>query len=243
MSNVKVSVSTGAPVPTSTPDAVDHIVAQWQREMPALASENMILFGRLKRCTALLQARLEAVFAEHGLNTASFDVLATLRRAGKPYSLTPTALFESLMVTSGTMTNRLQRLEEKGLIRRLPNPEDARSQLVQLTPQGKALIEQAAGGWVEDADEGVGRAPSTRMSRYCGPTHVGWKKDWKELVYLAADGPSGHEGVKVHASCPKRGSLSIQERFHGIPDGRKVLDENRMFGVRMTERLPSDNMR
>ena len=81
------------------------------------------------------------------------------------------------------------------------------------------------------------------MSRYCGPTHVGWKKDWKELVYLAADGPSGHEGVKVHASCPKRGSLSIQERFHGIPDGRKVLDENRMFGVRMTERLPSENMR
>lgn len=62
-------------------------------------------------------------------------------------------------------------------------------------------------------------------------------------VYLAADGPSGHEGVKVHASCPKRGSLSIQERFHGIPDGRKVLDENRMFSVRMTERLPSDNMR
>lgn len=150
MSNVKVSVSTGAPVPTSTPDAVDHIVAQWQREMPALASENMILFGRLKRCTALLQARLEAVFAEHGLNTASFDVLATLRRAGKPYSLTPTALFESLMVTSGTMTNRLQRLEEKGLIRRLPNPEDARSQLVQLTPQGKALIEQAAVPHVEN---------------------------------------------------------------------------------------------
>lgn len=150
MSNVKVSVSTGAPVPTSTPDAVDHIVAQWQREMPALASENMILFGRLKRCTALLQARLEAVFAEHGLNTASFDVLATLRRAGKPYSLTPTALFESLMVTSGTMTNRLQRLEEKGLIRRLPNPEDARSQLVQLTPQGKALIEQAVVPHVEN---------------------------------------------------------------------------------------------
>ena len=150
MSNVKVSVSTGAPVPTSTPDAVDHIVAQWQREMPALASENMILFGRLKRCTALLQARLEAVFAEHGLNTASFDVLATLRRAGKPYSLTPTALFESLMVTSGTMTNRLQRLEDKGLIRRLPNPEDARSQLVQLTPQGKALIEKAVAPHVEN---------------------------------------------------------------------------------------------
>ena len=142
MSNAKVQGQSQTSSADPAPDAVDHIVAQWQREMPGLESGNMILFGRLKRCTALLQARLETVFAEHGLNAASFDVLATLRRAGKPYSLTPTALFESLMVTSGTMTNRLQRLEDKGLIQRLPNPEDARSQLVQLTPQGKALIEK-----------------------------------------------------------------------------------------------------
>ena len=150
MPNAKVQGQSQVPLADSAHDAVDHIVAQWQREMPGLESGNMILFGRLKRCTALLQARLETVFAEHGLNAASFDVLATLRRAGKPYRLTPTALFESLMVTSGTMTNRLQRLEDKGLIRRLPNPEDARSQLVQLTPQGKALIEQAVVPHVEN---------------------------------------------------------------------------------------------
>ena len=150
MSNAKVQGQSQTSSADPAPDAVDHIVAQWQREMPGLESGNMVLFGRLKRCTALLQARLETVFAEHGLNAASFDVLATLRRAGKPYRLTPTALFESLMVTSGTMTNRLQRLEEKGLIRRLPNPEDARSQLVQLTPQGKALIEQAVVPHVEN---------------------------------------------------------------------------------------------
>ena len=145
MSNAKVQGQFQAPLADPAPDAVDHIVAQWQREMPGLESDNMILFGRLKRCTALLQARLDTVFAEHGLNAASFDVLATLRRAGKP-----TALFESLMVTSGTMTNRLQRLEEKGLIQRLSNPEDARSQLVQLTPRGKALIEKAVLPHVEN---------------------------------------------------------------------------------------------
>ncbi|MDO5290538.1 MAG: MarR family transcriptional regulator [Pseudomonadota bacterium] len=125
------------------PDAVDHIVAQWQREIPTLAAEHMALIGRLKRCAALIQPRLEAVFAEHGLSAGAFDVLATLRRSGAPYTLTPTELFDALMVTSGTMTHRLKNLETQGWIRRLPNPADARSLLVQLTDSGKALIERA----------------------------------------------------------------------------------------------------
>ncbi len=125
------------------PDAVDNIVAQWRREMPTLAAEHMALIGRIKRCAALIQPRLDAVFAEHGLSSAAFDVLATLRRSGPPYALTPTALFDSLMVTSGTMTVRLQKLQAQGLIRRLPNPDDARSMLVQLTERGRTLIEQA----------------------------------------------------------------------------------------------------
>ncbi|WP_107688187.1 MarR family winged helix-turn-helix transcriptional regulator [Neisseria wadsworthii] len=124
------------------PDAVDLIVAQWRREMPALAAENMALIGRLKRCAALVQPQLDSVFAEFGLSGGGFDVLATLRRAGSPYTLTPTELFASLMVTSGTMTTRLKNLEAQGWIRRLPNPEDARSMLVQLTDSGKALIEE-----------------------------------------------------------------------------------------------------
>ncbi|KPN71980.1 MarR family winged helix-turn-helix transcriptional regulator [Neisseria sp. 83E34] len=131
-------------------DAVHLIVAQWQREMPALAAENMALIGRLKRCAALVQPELDGVFAEYGLSGGGFDVLATLRRAGSPYSLTPTELFASLMVTSGTMTTRLKNLEAQGLIRRLPNPEDARSMLVQLTESGKALIEEAVVKHVEN---------------------------------------------------------------------------------------------
>ena len=102
----------------------------------------MLLIGRLKRAAALIARELEKVYGEYGLTEGSFDVLATLRRSGAPYTLTPTELFSALMVTSGTMTTRLKNLENQGLIDRLPNPDDARSLLVRLTDKGKELIEK-----------------------------------------------------------------------------------------------------
>jgi DNA-binding MarR family transcriptional regulator len=124
-------------------DAVDTILAQWRREKPELDVGPMGAIGRLKRCAALIQRQLDQEFARFGLSGWEFDVLATLRRAGAPYRLAPTALFSTLMVTSGTMTHRLKGLEARGLVERQPNPEDARSLLVQLTDAGLALIEQA----------------------------------------------------------------------------------------------------
>jgi len=124
-------------------DAVDAIVTQWQRERPDLDLTPMGPIGRLNRCAALLQFRLDKTFAEFGMSFWEFDVLATLRRNGPPYLMTPTALFSTLMVTSGTMTHRLKRLETSGWVQRLPNHQDARSLLVQLTPQGKGLIDRA----------------------------------------------------------------------------------------------------
>lgn len=124
-------------------DGVDAILAQWHRERPDLDVTPMGPIGRIRRCAALLQRRLDETFAEHGLNSWEFDVLATLRRSGAPHCLAPTALFSTLMVTSGTMTHRLQQLESRGLVKRLPNPEDARSVLVQLTRSGFALIDEA----------------------------------------------------------------------------------------------------
>ncbi|MFG1490742.1 MarR family transcriptional regulator, partial [Oceanospirillum sp. HFRX-1_2] len=94
------------------------------------------------RASAVLAPKVDKVFLEHGLNQPEFDVLATLRRSGAPYCLAPTALFSTLMVTSGTMTNRMTQLEKKGLIERLPNPDDARSKLVKLSDKGLELIEQ-----------------------------------------------------------------------------------------------------
>lgn len=124
-------------------DAVSRILAQWNRERPDLDVFAMGVIGRLRRCTQLLDQRLDQVFARFGLSAWEFDVLATLRRAGAPYRLTPTALFSWLMITSGTLTHRLRVLEDKGWICREDSAGDARSRPVRLTETGFALIEQA----------------------------------------------------------------------------------------------------
>lgn len=123
-------------------DHVDQILEQWARERPDLDTGPMGLFGRLKRLNDLLTEEMTRVYATHDLTAASFDVLATLRRAGAPYSLTPSVLISWTMVTSGTMTNRLDRLEAAGLIARGPNPEDGRGQVVTLTAEGFRLIDR-----------------------------------------------------------------------------------------------------
>lgn len=131
-------------------DAVDKIIAQWRQEKPEFDLTAMEVLGRLKRASAVLSPKIEKVFLEHALNQPEFDVLATLRRSGAPYCLAPTALFSTLMVTSGTMTNRMTQLEKKGLIERLPNPDDARSKLVKLSDKGLELIEQVLPYHVEN---------------------------------------------------------------------------------------------
>ena len=131
-------------------DAVDRILAQWQRERPDLDCSPMGPIGRLKRCAVLLEQRLESAFEPFELSTWEFDMLATLRRAGAPYCLSPTDLFSTLMVTSGTMTHRLKRLETRGFITRQINPVDARSMLVQLSSEGLELIDRAVEQHVEN---------------------------------------------------------------------------------------------
>lgn len=132
-------------------DTVDVILAQWARERPDLDVSPMGPIGRLKRCAMLMQPKLDRVYADQfGLSSWAFDMLATLRRAGKPYCLAPTTLFSSLMVTSGTMTHRLNSLEKSGLISRRQHDQDARSMLVQLTPKGLALIERAVQAHVDN---------------------------------------------------------------------------------------------
>ncbi|MEO3430813.1 MarR family transcriptional regulator [Pelagibius sp. CAU 1746] len=132
-------------------DWVDKIVAQWERERPDLDLLPMEVIGRLSGAAALISRdRLAPFFAAHGLQMGEFDVIATLRRAGKPHRLTPTALYESLMVSSGGMTARLDRLEKAGLVERRPNPEDRRGTLVGLTKKGLALVEKLVGEHVEN---------------------------------------------------------------------------------------------
>jgi DNA-binding MarR family transcriptional regulator len=124
-------------------DHVDRLRAQWARELPDLDTEAMSILGRAKRLSNLVSPSIEATFAAFQLDRGEFDVIATLRRSGPPYRLTPTELYTSLMLSSGGLTHRLDRLERAGLIRREKAPRDGRSVHVVLTEVGVARAEEA----------------------------------------------------------------------------------------------------
>lgn len=164
------------PTPPPTHDAVSVILQQWQQQRADLDASPMGPVGRLKRCAAQLQKRLDTVFARHGLSSWEFDLLATLRRSGEPYRLAPTVLFSSLMLTSGTMTRQLQQLEKRGLIQRQINPDDARSVLVQLSADGLALIDRAVGDHVDNLHRltaGLEAEELAQLDRLLGKWMVG----------------------------------------------------------------------
>ncbi len=123
-------------------DRIDKILEQWQRESPELDVSALAVIGRVLRIARLLEKHRETVLAEYGLNVWSFDVLATLRRQGSPYQLKPTDLYGLLMLSSGAMTNRIDRLEQEGVVIRIRDPEDRRSVSVQLTPKGLELMDR-----------------------------------------------------------------------------------------------------
>ncbi|MEU8899787.1 MarR family transcriptional regulator [Nocardia sp. NPDC048505] len=123
-------------------DHVDRVLAQWETQRPDLDVSPMAVLGRLSRLSQLAGAELRKTFAAHGLDPASFDVLATLRR-NDPHPLTPTELTRSAMVTSGAITQRLDRLEERGLVTRSRSDSDGRGVRVALTAEGHALIDAA----------------------------------------------------------------------------------------------------
>lgn len=124
-------------------DGVDEILAQWAAQMPGLDVRAMGPMGRLARLSRLLTRELEQNMARFGLSLAGFDVLATLLRAGPPHCLSPGELLGSMMVTSGTVTSRVDQLEAQGLVKRSRNPADARGMLISLTPEGMARAEAA----------------------------------------------------------------------------------------------------
>jgi DNA-binding MarR family transcriptional regulator len=130
-------------------DGVDRIREQWAHERPELDTEAMGIFGRISRIARAAGDAMEATYREHGITRADFDVLATLRRAGKPYALSPSALTASLMLTSGGITGRVDRLERAGLVTRSPSPTDRRALQVTLTPEGLAVIDRAVTAGVE----------------------------------------------------------------------------------------------
>lgn len=124
-------------------DEVDEIVRAWQAERPDLELAPIEVLSRVSRIARLLDDRREQAFAEHGLAAHEFDVLAALRRSGAPYEQTPGQLVEATHVTSGTMTNRLDRLAERRLVQRRAHPADGRQVIIRLTGTGRRRVDAA----------------------------------------------------------------------------------------------------
>jgi len=127
-------------------DEVDDLVASWRAQRPDLDVEPMQVLSRISRLARHLDIARRGAFAEHGLESWEFDVLSALRRQGPPFQLTPGALLRATLVTSGTMTNRIDRLAAADLVRREPDPRDKRGVLVTLTDQGRARVDAALAG-------------------------------------------------------------------------------------------------
>lgn len=124
-------------------DEVDDLVEAWARERDDLDLAPMAVFSRISRLARHVDQARRAAFTEHGIELWEFDVLAALRRAGTPYELSPGRLLRETLVTSGTMTNRVDRLAARGLVERLPDPRDRRGVLVRLTAEGKRTVDGA----------------------------------------------------------------------------------------------------
>lgn len=127
---------------TGVGDFVDDIVVAWERERPGLDMTHVAIEARILRLARFLQAHAEDVL-EDDLSQGELNVLAALRRAGPPYTLTPTELTRSLLLSSGAMTNRLDRLEERDLVEREPCRDDRRKVLIHLTDHGMARVDEA----------------------------------------------------------------------------------------------------
>jgi DNA-binding MarR family transcriptional regulator len=126
-----------------TPDAIDRLVEQWNRERPDLDVSPTHVLQRITRLYLLQSASFSEVFARFGLTFGEYEVLAALTRSGPPHRMKPGELVGALVLSSGAVTNRIDRVEEAGLVERLPDPDDRRGTLVCLTAKGRAVVDEA----------------------------------------------------------------------------------------------------
>ncbi|MFC8663288.1 MarR family winged helix-turn-helix transcriptional regulator [Streptomyces sp. NPDC057199] len=136
-------------------DPVDAIIDQWAAVRPDLDTAAMEVFGRVFRLSRAMGDRMEKTYARLGISRGEFDVLATLRRSGAPYALSPRQLSATLMLTTGGMTGRLDKLERAGLLRRSPDPHDRRALQVTLTEKGLVLVDEAVGAGLDVQTEAL----------------------------------------------------------------------------------------
>ena len=153
-------------------DEVDDLVAAWREQRPDLDVAPLQVLGRVSRLARHLDIARRGAFAAHGLESWEFDVLSALRRQGAPYQLSPGALLRATLVTSGTMTNRIDRLEASGLVRRRDDPQDKRGVLVELTSDGMRRVDLAVAALLERERELLAGLAADRQEELAGLLRV-----------------------------------------------------------------------
>lgn len=136
-------------------DAIDLVLEKWRRQCPRFDAQPIAVVGRILRLAGILERRANLALKRFDLPYWAFDVLAALRREGKPYASTPTELMQSTLLSSGAMTNRIDRLESLGLVSRKPDPNDRRSLQVQLTAKGLRLLDKAVAVRMQEAEQAL----------------------------------------------------------------------------------------
>lgn len=149
-------------------DHVDRVLAQWAAERPDLDSSPVAVVGRLSRVTRAIEARIAENFTAHGIDSSTYDVLATLRRSGAPYELTAGELQRSAMISSAAVAQRLNRVEARGFVTRTPDDKDGRVTRVRLTPAGEAMVDAVIPSHLsteQAALEGLNAAEREQLAR------------------------------------------------------------------------------
>jgi DNA-binding MarR family transcriptional regulator len=149
-------------------DEIDRIVEEWNREMPELDVSSTHTLQRITRLALLEAQSFARVFAPYGISFGEYLVLAALRRAGPPHRMSPTRLFNAIILSSGAMTNRLDRLEEMGLVERQPDPDDRRGRLVALTEEGRKLVDVAVVDLLENGERLLGALDADEREQLAG---------------------------------------------------------------------------
>jgi DNA-binding MarR family transcriptional regulator len=149
-------------------DEVDELVEAWARERGDLDLAPVAVFSRISRLARHLDLARRQAFTDHGIESWEFDVLAALRRAGAPYELSPGRLLRETLVTSGTMTNRVDRLAARGYVERYPDPEDRRGVIVRLTAEGKTAVDAAFEALLEAEKALLAELPAKEQKRLAG---------------------------------------------------------------------------
>jgi DNA-binding MarR family transcriptional regulator len=149
-------------------DEVDELTEAWARERPDLELGPVAVFSRISRLARHLDLARREAFTRHGMESWEFDVLAALRRAGAPYELSPGRLLRATLVTSGTMTNRIDRLADRGFVERHPDPDDRRGVIVRLTRDGKSAVDGAFTALIEAEKELLATLPASEQKELAG---------------------------------------------------------------------------